>query len=197
MYNSSSKHCYLYNINNYWLFATLKIHVHSHTVWFASHLWPEASVNNTHAQWHTHKHAHTKAWTTPGAMSLEKVPHSTTLALLQVGGNAFYHLLEEVWLASHVTIACEHDITAPGMWAHFDRPYKWMSCSVLSSLLKMWLTLVGNVLLFHLHALHEQMVIFEDVLKKCKQTASGGHLVDGCTTTTTSKHCTCSAHMWC
>ena len=39
--------------------------------------------------------------------------------------------LEEVWLASHVTITCDHDITAPGMWAHFDRPYKWTSCSVL------------------------------------------------------------------
>ena len=30
-----------------------------------------------------------------------------------------------------MTIACDHDITAPGMWAHFDRPYKWTSCSVL------------------------------------------------------------------
>ena len=38
---------------------------------------------------------------------------------------------EEGWLASHVTIACDHDITAPGMWAHFDRPYKWTPCSVL------------------------------------------------------------------
>ena len=65
---------------------------------------------------HTHMHIHKR--------ELLQEPYVTWRKLHTV------QHLEEVWLASHVTIACDHDITAPGMWAHFDRPYKWTSCSV-------------------------------------------------------------------